>query len=131
MVDRSLPRGGPETPRGGLRNLDAARIATLRELDALAQVADVFLEDVPHLIEQLRRDLDRGDFSAAEKTAHRLKGSSANVGATDLSASFRRLEALAREWDPGLCRNELERAEAQYRAVAEELAELRAGGRDP
>lgn len=109
-----------------MRNLDAARIEILRDLDALTLVIDAFLEDAPGLLETLRGALASGDFSTAEKTAHRLKGSSANLGATLLSASFERLETLAREGDAELCREQLAQVETAYRAAKEELEEIRA-----
>ena len=138
MIDRSIipTRGSGEDSgsvvrRGTLRNLDAARIEILRSLDAFAPVADIFLEDAPQLLETIRRALAAGDVATAEQTAHRLKGSSANLGAKSLASSFRRLEALARDGDPDPCRRELERAEAEYRAVEAELEELRARREDP
>ena len=112
-------------PEGTSRALDAARVEILRELDAFTQISDVFLEDAPQLFEDLRRALAAGDLDAAEKTAHRLKGASANLGATLLSSSFRRIEDLTREGDPEACRSQLEQAEALYRAVEAEIEEIR------
>lgn len=137
MIDRSIPtRGAGEEsgsvlPESGFRNLDAARVEVLRGVEAFTRVAETFLEDAPRLLKEMRRALATGDLSAAEQTAHRLKGSSANVGATLLSSSLRQLEVLARDGDPDPCRAELERAEAQYRAVEAELEELRSRTGEP
>jgi PAS domain S-box-containing protein len=82
--------------------LDRAILASLRELqsadqpDVLGELIDVFLTDARDQIEALRAAIACGDAAAIERAAHRLRGSSANLGATTLAAHCAELEALGR-----------------------------------
>jgi len=62
-------------------------------------VVGTFLSDVPHQLAALADALSRSDHGAARLAAHTLKGAAANVGATQVSATARRMELLAKEGD--------------------------------
>ena len=58
----------------------------------LAQVIDIYLEDSPEMIEALKQALYGGDMDVLTETAHSLKSSSANLGASRLSSLCKELE---------------------------------------
>lgn len=79
------------------RALDAIRHLPGPNGGMLVQkVIGAYLADAPARLVQLRAAVDAGDAEALRKAAHALKSSSANVGAEQLAALFRELEALGR-----------------------------------
>jgi HPt (histidine-containing phosphotransfer) domain-containing protein len=79
--------------------LDQGVIASLRELGGeddpglFIELVNLFLSDTPERLHALGEAMDRRDPSALERAAHALKSSSANLGATELSALFRDIES--------------------------------------
>jgi len=49
-----------------------------REL--LMEIAGLFLDDLPNMVEAIRSAVESGDASSLERSAHRLKGSIGNFG---------------------------------------------------
>lgn len=113
-LERWLPdEGGPP--------LDPATLENLRELageedpDLVSELVEMYLEDAPRRIEEIRRALHAGDAHALAQAAHTLKGSSGNMGATrvqelaaglqeagdsgDLSGAEEKLASLERAFD--------------------------------
>ena len=82
--------------------IDRERIAELEEMGARAKrnvirdLVNVYLEDLPSMTEALRDALERGDTAATRTAAHRLKGTSLNVGANALAEICRAMEMKAR-----------------------------------
>lgn len=76
--------------------LDPSALARLSEWGGdklLGQMIRLFLENAPGRMEQIRGGLGGGDLKEAEKGAHSLKSSAANVGAMrvrDLAADMER-----------------------------------------
>ena len=66
------------------------------DLGLLKEIARVFLDDCPRLLEELREAAARSDFAAVERHAHTLKGSSANFGASRLVSAALRIEKMGR-----------------------------------
>jgi len=58
----------------------------------LAKLIGVYLEDAVSMIGALKQALETGDIGALVETAHSLKSSSANLGASRLSAVCKELE---------------------------------------
>lgn len=93
------PRPRAETPRGSVRPaLDPKR---LRELQALkpavrSRVLDAYRRDAPAVMAAIEAALELGDPKGARDGAHRLKSSSAAMGATELAELFGELEIIAR-----------------------------------
>jgi two-component system sensor histidine kinase/response regulator len=85
--------------------LDQGVIASLRELGGeddpglFIELVNLFLSDTPERLQALSEAMDRRDPSALERAAHALKSSSANLGALELSALFRDIEAAGRDKD--------------------------------
>jgi signal transduction histidine kinase/CheY-like chemotaxis protein/HPt (histidine-containing phosphotransfer) domain-containing protein len=115
--------------------LDHAVLDRIRALQrpnspsVLAQVIGVYLEDSPEMIERLNQALGSGDIAALTDIAHSLKSSSANLGASRLSAVCKELElrgkAGAREGLAGLVARiaaEFDSARSGLQAQLEQIA---------
>jgi CheY-like chemotaxis protein/HPt (histidine-containing phosphotransfer) domain-containing protein len=76
----------------GIRSLEMAGAP-----DMLTQVIQIYLKDTPKLLEQITQADAAGDAPGVQRAAHSLKSSSANLGALQLSAFCKSLEASARE----------------------------------
>ena len=62
----------------------------------LREVIEIFVNDTPVRIEELKSSLSRGDQTTFIRAAHSIKGSSSNVGAQRLCEMAKSLEADAR-----------------------------------
>ncbi|MGH7556150.1 MAG: response regulator, partial [Longimicrobiales bacterium] len=83
----------------------------------LREIVDLFLDDTPTLLEQLRASIQRGDHGAVEREAHMLKGSVSHFGATAAVDAARQLEGMGRAGD-------LSQATAALSALESALSEL-------
>ena len=78
--------------------LDQSVIESLRQLtppgepDVLAQVLQLFLQEVPPRIDRLRNAWIARDIEEVHRAAHSLKGSAGNIGAQRLFAVCRQLD---------------------------------------
>jgi two-component system sensor histidine kinase/response regulator len=93
---------GAPPPHGVCDPLDRAQIDLLLSLDdgrgdALAEIVDEYLVMSADGSAELCRLLHEGDSAALARTAHTLKGASANVGASALAGVCAGLEARATE----------------------------------
>ena len=66
-------------------------------VEGAREILAAFWRSTDDLMQSLRDELASGDFDAASKTAHALKGSALNVGAEALSALATMLEAHCRD----------------------------------
>ena len=65
--------------------------------DFLESVIDKFLEEVPRVIKDLQQAIDQGDVSKLGNIAHRFRGSSDILNASELSARSRVLEQAVKD----------------------------------
>jgi HPt (histidine-containing phosphotransfer) domain-containing protein len=75
--------------------IDQAQLASLREIqqpDFMTELIDLFLNEATSHLKVLREALIRDDAVEIQRVAHRLKGSSANMGATQMAALSEELE---------------------------------------
>ncbi|HVE46726.1 MAG TPA: Hpt domain-containing protein [Acidimicrobiales bacterium] len=97
--------------------LDALVLAEYEQISPglAAELAELFVEDVPMRLESLRSALRQRDMRTVGQLAHTLKGSSSNLGAFQLastcaalqsathdaspSATAALVEAIARDWE--------------------------------
>lgn len=95
MSSTPAPPGGTERETAG--RLESAIVEPLRvgKPDLWKKLVTVYLEDMARGLEKMAQALSDGDFAAVHLTAHTLKSSSANMGATYLSELCRKLEAEA------------------------------------
>ncbi len=87
------------------------------DADFLVEIAQLFLEECPRLVEEIRSASARGDAASLQHAAHTLKGCVANFGAESASSAAARLEAIARSAD-------LRRAPAAALALEFELSRV-------
>lgn len=105
--------------------LDAERMEELRELSEdgtlLRTLIDQFLSGLPAQVDALRVAVERGDPSALEQAAHRLKGSSGNFGAETLAALCASLEMLGRSQSMAGASQLFQRIEPETKRVKDAL----------
>ena len=65
--------------------------------DPLGKLLAIYLKDSRLLIDQLRQAIESNDPATLHAVAHRLKSSSATLGALTVAARCKELEALGRE----------------------------------
>jgi len=107
-LDRLLPQvEGPARPaptEGAAERVDGElvfdREAMLARLMGDRELARVivsgYLEEIPEELEALQRFLAAGDAPAAQRSAHSIKGASANVGGEAIRAAAYEAEKAAR-----------------------------------
>ena len=65
------------------------------EPDLIVELIDLYLEDTPHRVADIREALAKTDGLSLGRAAHGLKGSSASLGATQVAAICEELELKA------------------------------------
>lgn len=116
----SIPPG-----RGSM--IDRDQLARLEEWGGqklLRQMIRLFLENAPKRMEAVRGGLEAGDLEAAERGAHSLKSSSANVGGMELRTAAAEMEARASEGDVSACLALLPGLEETYAVTTRALEDL-------
>ena len=107
--------------------LDQAALDRLREWGGeklLGQMVRLFLDNSVARMDQIRTGAQGGDIEEAEKGAHSLKSSAANIGAEQLRTLAASMEHRAADGEVDACSAllpELENAYAQARAALEEI----------
>jgi two-component system sensor histidine kinase/response regulator len=71
------------------------------DMDLLKEIIEIFLDDFPNQMKQIREGILAGDAEAVEHAAHSLKGSVANFAAKRAYDAAYRLEVLGREGNLG------------------------------
>ncbi len=69
------------------------------DVEFLQEIAGLFMEDCPRLLEEIRTAVASGDARTLEHAAHTLKGSIANFGAEPAREAAFKLESLGRAGD--------------------------------
>jgi len=111
--------------------IDPAVIASLRELGGeddpglLTELIDMFLDDAPARMAEMRRALDEGDIDGIARAAHALKSSSANMGAMLFSKLCKEVEEMARTQQHAHLAEKAERCFAAYSDAERALKEIR------
>ncbi len=81
-------------PSAGEALIDDARMRTFRAEypEIVDQLVDLFAAGTPPVIAELRAAIDAGDGDGVRRSAHKLKGSCQNIGATFMATLCRTLE---------------------------------------
>lgn len=117
--------------------LDSNAIGLLRELSVdehenfINDFIDMYLDQSIALIDGIKRHAEAGDAGELRAAAHKLRGSSLNIGAMQLAEVCGELDKKRKRNDPAKLARLLERLDAAYIAVREELGKLRASGGSP
>ncbi len=70
----------------------------------LGELVDMFVDEMPDRIDQLRSRGESGDFEALAATAHQIKGAAGSYGFHQVTPYAKRLETVARD---GQCEAEI------------------------
>jgi len=119
---RAVPADGHLQPLDN-HPLDRAVFDKLRDIlgPGLQQTVSLFLEDTPVYLEQLHQGLQQGDAELVRAMAHSIKGSSGNLGASNLLQFAKEVEQLALERHLSEITPLLSSLHQAYEAVAAEL----------
>lgn len=104
--------------------LDMAAIARLEEWGGPSlrrKMIELFLEHAPQRMSGIRQGLEDGEDSLAERSAHSLKSSSANLGAERLRRLAGEIESAMEKGDREEVRRLLPEAEASLASALEAL----------
>jgi len=103
--------------------LDKTALNNIRALqingapDVLERVINLYLDDTPKLLQKLKQAVAAEDAPEIERAAHKLKSSSATLGAIKLTQRCKELEALARLDSPDKAKEVFSEFEALYNSV--------------
>ena len=111
--------------------LDRSQIDLLLDLDdgegrALSEIAEEYIAHSKQVWVELRRTLSAGDVAALERSAHTLKGASANVGASTLAQLCGALESHARMEQLDEVSGLIDECDAEFARVQDALEVLTA-----
>ena len=107
--------------------IDPQALERLREWggDKLAsQMVRLFLKNSGTRMDQIRSGIDGGNLEEAERGAHSLKSSAANVGAEHLRAMATRLESAALDGNEDDAKDLLPGLEAAFAEAMSELEKI-------
>ncbi len=128
--DGTTEYGTPTPESDGRPVLDHAVLESLRGLqeegepDLLAELVEVFEQDVLPRLAALREALQNGDAGAIERTAHTLKGSAGNLGVARMAETARLLEESGRAGDLRAAPDLLRRLDADFEEARAEFSAL-------
>lgn len=105
---------------------DAAREHEPAVAVETAAALDAAILDAPRLLTEMDVALETGDAAMLFKAAHRLRSSSANLGALQLAALCKTIEALGRQNTVSGASGLVVQAHAVYAEVAQHLKSYRA-----
>lgn len=108
--------------------IDPDVLESLRRLDKpgqpsfLAEMIEIFFEDTPPRLAELRQSLATGDVETVTHLAHTLKGSCGNFGAETMQARCRDLEMLGRGGQLDGASELIDQIELEYGRVHDALS---------
>ena len=76
--------------------LNTKILQSLREIDALEEVIEIYFDNVPTLLASIHEAIDSQDAPALRNAAHSLKSTSGTVGAMTLFELCQKLETMGR-----------------------------------
>ena len=88
------------------------------------EIVQIFLEDTPKRIEALSQAVADGDADKIQKTAHSLKGASANLAADPLKQAAQVLEKVGRDGQTALARERFRRVQHEWERLKKYLTGL-------
>jgi len=91
------------------------------EPDFVVELIDLYLNEVPRLLDALRTAIENKDRALAKRTAHSLRGSSGNLGVLQIAALAGELEHLENPCSTN-ARELLQQLESEFRPVDEILS---------
>lgn len=109
-------------------DMDRINDATGGDEEFLAELVAIFLDDAQLRLEEIKGAVDSGDPSELKKTAHKLKGSSANMGANGLMNISKEMENMGSAGEVDGADTHYEALVVEFARVKDALEKLMAGG---
>jgi PAS domain S-box-containing protein len=97
------------------------------EPDLLSEIIASYLGDAPVQLEAIHRAVAAGDAEGLHRSAHSMKSSSANLGATVLSSLCKELEEMGRSGDLRQAAQKCQQAQREFDAARRALEVIRSG----
>ena len=119
--DADPANGRPSTP--GF-DLDVALARVDGDVEILREVAELFCEDAPSLLQQVRDAVAGADARSLEHSAHTLKGAVGNFGAQRAWGCALRLEIMGRGGEMSDAESAVNELEREVRGLMEALADI-------
>lgn len=91
------------------------------DMNVARHIIDIFLEDTPKIIDDLKNATDKGDISGIANCAHSLKSSSANLSGMVLNIFAKEIEISAKSGDIEKIRITVPELEKHFNLLAAEL----------
>jgi HPt (histidine-containing phosphotransfer) domain-containing protein len=127
MVELTATAGAAPVPVSEIPFDEAAlRERVEGDMELLREIIELFLEDGPRLIAEVRAAVAAGDAVALKRAAHTLKGAASNFGAGAVVAAALELETMGRTGDLSGAAPVRDRLEAALCALDAALAALAA-----
>lgn len=128
-ADLGADVNSPETARSTVPAFDrkAALARAGGDEELLKETAEIFVDESPRLLADVREAVARRDGGALERSAHRLRGSAGNFDAWGAFNAAKRLEALGRAADFAGVEEEYERLASEVRRLESALLLLAKG----
>jgi two-component system, sensor histidine kinase and response regulator len=120
------PPAPPEEPPVEVLNEALLMSRVDNDPQLLRDLVDLFLEEYPRLVDEIRVALDGKDAKALQRGAHSLKGSTSNLAAKMASETALKLERLAQAGDLGHAESVLQELESQLGRLKPALIAVRA-----
>jgi HPt (histidine-containing phosphotransfer) domain-containing protein len=105
-------------------DLDIALSHVDGDIQFLAELAELFLQDYPRLMEEMRHSIQQGHHSDLERAAHTLKGRLAFFGLNKMRDKLFGLEMMGRECNSANTSQALAEIESAMEPVLPEFASL-------
>ena len=97
------------------------------DVELLKEIAEIFLDQCPEAISDIRSATETGNAEALERAAHSLKGSIGNFGAQNAYDAALRLEMMGRQGELAGATSALEELESALNRLAPALSRLVSG----
>jgi HPt (histidine-containing phosphotransfer) domain-containing protein len=94
------------------------------DMQLLAELAELFLQDYPRLLEEIRESIPKADFSVLERGAHTLKGRLAFFGIRRIRDLASNLEDMGRTGDQSHSMQALKTIEIEMEKILPEFDAL-------
>ncbi len=130
--DKSAPSSAAEP--GSLETTDPAEVPVLDhvalrtrcagDLQLIETMLEIFREDCPKHMEEVRTALREGDPSRLQKSAHTIKGTTGNLGGIQASQAALEVESLARDDDLSQAQEAVSKLETSIDELMTAMASL-------
>ncbi len=87
-------------------------------MDLFKEIVDIFLDDYPRILSEIRNAILNGDSKTLERAAHSIKGSTGNLSAIGAYKAAFKLEEIGRSCN-------ISKAEIAYKELEKEIEQLK------